>query len=231
MKLCSTILNFVIINLNLLLFIEAKVANLSKKYNKTRRIDSVSTDQPYSTNNNSSNMSIYDYFSIQLGYNIDENNIKYYVSQNLTYCDELICPNKTSLCLNSNICQCRKGFANIITQSTESKNNNLTLCNYTQKRQLIAFLLEFFLGFGSGHFYVSFYSRAVPKLIICIIVWTLGCFIKHLAKKENPGAIFKIFFLTFCIICSGYFFWVIADLIMYGINGYNDGNYMPLASW
>ena len=48
-------------------------------------------------------------------------------------------------------------------------------CNYERKRQLKAFLLEFFLTYGAGHFYTHNYKYAIPKL--CVFVFLKIIFI------------------------------------------------------
>lgn len=58
----------------------------------------------------------------------------------LSYC------NYNGFCRNDGTCQCFSGY---YTQFPDKP------CSYSQKKQLTAFLLQFFLGvFGAGHFYI-----------------------------------------------------------------------------
>ena len=72
-------------------------------------------------------------------------------------------------------CECMKDYAN--------DKGNTTACSYERKKQLTAFLLELFVGFGAGHFYRANYLEASLKLvaflfgiyIICLFPLTAKC--------------------------------------------------------
>ncbi|MCQ2820949.1 MAG: TM2 domain-containing protein [archaeon] len=74
------------------------------------------------------------------------------------------------------ICECKKEFA--------TKEGAEVFCEYKRKKQLTAFLLELFVGFGAGHFYRGEYLMASLKLaaflfgiyIICLFPLTVKCF-------------------------------------------------------
>src|SRR5690349_15200584 len=71
--------------------------------------------------------------------------------KNIT-CDYTNCPEERGICNIDNECYCFQGYI-----TTEEGENNNTYCNYEQKSQMIAFLLEFILSFGLGHLYIKNY--------------------------------------------------------------------------
>ena len=75
-------------------------------------------------------------------------------------------------------CQCNMGFSSY--DITDLKSDNNILCCYAQKGQLTAFLLEMFIGFGVGHFFIGNYIFATIKLIVqiflCVVFWCVMYF-------------------------------------------------------
>ena len=179
---------------------------------------------PSSPNDEMNNNNIYEYFSLLSGLNINPDNMPYYFATNLSSCNYINCPINHGVCINSSTCQCRKGFVTNLEELAlaiyEGNYDDFAFCCYEQKRQLVAFLLEFFVQCGAGHFYVKKYARAAPKLVVTIMVY----FASMVAAGGNGGEVLVILPL-------GLFAWNLADWIMYGINAYNDGNKMPLEKW
>jgi len=70
------------------------------------------------------------------------------------------------------------GYSSFDIETLKSESN--ILCCYQQKSQLKAFLLELFLGFGIGHFYLGKYYFASLKLGLqvstCISLWCIVYF-------------------------------------------------------
>ena len=60
-------------------------------------------------------------------------------------------------------CECNLGFI-------DDPDNSEIGCSYQQKKQLKAFLLELFLCYGAGHFYIHNYKLAIPKLVLTKII-------------------------------------------------------------
>lgn len=134
-------------------------------------------------------------------------------------------------CYNSTTCVCGNGMAD---------NNNLTYtnkatyqgayCNYQQKNQLTAFLLEFFVASGSGHFYsgrilngcLKLVGTLVPFILTCVI-----CCIKCTASDKGTGILALISGILGCLLVV----WILVDVIMFGLNKFKDGNGVPLAHW
>ena len=75
-------------------------------------------------------------------------------------------------------CVCNMGYSSFDIETLKSESN--ILCCYQQKSQLKAFLLELFLGFGIGHFYLGKYYFACLKLGLqvstCISLWCIVYF-------------------------------------------------------
>lgn len=103
------------------------------------------------------------------------------------------------------------------------------LCQYKKKKQLIAFLLEFFLMLGIGHYYLENYVHAILKSIIFLTAYSLFITLKFLSVKteqNNPyrvviSLIASLFLITIII-------WQCIDVILMGIGFYTDGNGVEL---
>ena len=122
-------------------------------------------------------------------------------------------------------CNCHSGY------TTYPYDNDIQ-CNYKQKSQLKAFLLELFLCYGSGHFYVHNYKLAIPKLIVFVFFYYLFIALRIITKAKEEN---KLANLIICIGAGvtflGLLTWQIIDLVNFGRNKYNDGNNIPLRKW
>lgn len=160
--------------------------------------------------------------------------------QKLRFLQKFICENSTISCSGHGECtpdklncMCESGFTTFPDPKDQIENNQR--CNYEKKKQLKAFLFELFLGFGAGHFYTERYTMAGLKLgafifgifIICLFPITA----KFLSEKlESDCLVLSV--SCFYYLCSvGLAFWFIYDLVMFGMNKYNDGNGIQLQSW
>ena len=153
------------------------------------------------------------------------------ICQNNEECSELNCNLENGNCTEYDdnkghyFCNCHSGY-------TTYPYDNKIQCNYKQKSQLKAFLLELFLCYGAGHFYIHNYKLAIPKLIVFAFFYYLfiGLRIITKAKEEN-----KFANLIICIGAGvtflGLLVWQIVDLVFFGRNKYHDGNDIPLLNW
>lgn len=103
-------------------------------------------------------------------------------------------------------------------------------CNYNQKKQLVAFLLSFFVGYtGAEHFYLGNLGVGAGKLVYviagCILVALLQCVVKDSKNGELVFVIAKVLYYIGC------FVWVLYDLITIGQCSQLDGNGAPLVAW
>ncbi len=134
--------------------------------------------------------------------------------------------NQNSYCLNNMACLCSPGFV------TVPLTNDFQCC-YEQKKQISAFLLELFVGFGAGHFYVGRHDYAGAKIFIFLFmslsIITLFILSKYLGKSDGLWKYLKWGILILTILF--YLLWQTIDIIYYASNGYTDGNGVPLADW
>ena len=156
-----------------------------------------------------------------------------YSSQNIKACsDGILCDLDHGKCIQYDdndkkkiFCKCNEGY------DTNSKISEV-YCNYKQKSQIKAYLLELIFCFGAGHFYLHNYKKANLKLVMFVILSLLFKFVKINTKsKENNRLEVKIKFIIVGIFYIGVFFWHIIDLAFLGNNKYKDGNGIPLSIW
>ena len=115
-------------------------------------------------------------------------------------------------------CTCKDGY---ITYK-DSKYCEL----HQKKKQLTAFLLELFVGFGAGHFYRHHYLMASLKLVaffigiylICLFPLTAKC-VTDCCDSDCLVIVISIFFYLYAL---GLAFWYIWDLVYFGKNKYPD---------
>ena len=156
-----------------------------------------------------------------------------YSSQNIKTCnDGTLCDLDHGECIQyddsgkkKNICKCHEGY------DTNSKISEVH-CNYKQKSQIKAFLLELIFCFGAGHFYLYNYKIAISKLVMFIILALCFKFFKINTKSKELNKLeIKIIFIIVGIFYIVVFFLHIIDLAFLGKNKYKDGNGIPLSKW
>lgn len=115
-------------------------------------------------------------------------------------------------------CTCKKEYA--------SDPNSGKYCEVERKKQLTAFLLELFVGFGAGHFYRHDYLMASLKLVafvfgiyvICLFPLTAKC-VTDCCDSDCLVVLVSIIFYLYAL---GLAFWYIWDLVFFGKNKYPD---------
>ena len=129
-------------------------------------------------------------------------------------------------------CTCIDGY------TTRNKDSGLESpqCCYPQSSQTIAFLLEFFLGFGLGHFYIGnsilgFIKLSCYSFFCCSCCSIACCFCCREVdiQKNNYSQQFMNILLIFSV--SGCFLWQFIDIILFGMNFYKDSNKVDLQRW
>lgn len=151
-------------------------------------------------------------------------------------------------------CICDEGYTDLVSDADVK-------CCYKRKSQFMAFLLEFTLSFGLGHFYLGNFFIGCLKLvsfvILCCTCCTIACCFCYRNEYNNvnvnpedvrnvgyhkggiddnkgkfdPPLKMKIFNLVMIFSCFGYFFWQIADLVLFGMNFFKDSNGVELSPW
>ena len=116
-------------------------------------------------------------------------------------------------------CKCVEGYM------TYRKGDNYTYCNYLQKKQLYAFILEFCAGFGAGHFYRHAFTTASLKLVAFVFGIVFICTFPITAKTCSececdccPVILSIFYYLYLC----GLAVWYIIDIVNFGNNNYKD---------
>jgi len=146
-------------------------------------------------------------------------------SAKVTDCDDKNCPPDIGTCSGTSKCNCENKYANAPKLSKKT-------CSYKRKSQKTAFLLEFFIPFGAGHFYVGKWLLGVMKLLFTlvaiIIVHTMACCCMTCLQDKTFSVVYMFFFAVTPILTG---IWWIADIIMFGTNYYLDSNSVPLYAW
>ena len=121
-------------------------------------------------------------------------------------------------------CSCKAEYAN------DPKGSKY--CDVERKKQLTAFLLELFVGFGAGHFYRHDYLMASLKLVafvfgiyvICLFPLTAKC-VTDCCDSDCLVVLVSIIFYLYAL---GLAFWYIWDLVYFGKNKYPDRSHEGL---
>lgn len=174
-----------------------------------------------------------------------------YATLRNSYCNTRNCDENGGIC-DENICKCKDNF------TTSTKGNAITIyqnsnfyydfnfkfCNYERKRALYAAVMEFFMGFGMGHFYSGRKINGCIKLIFFITLFcTSFCsLVIGIKLAENQGitdfrnlnnlvpenyanlSAVKFYFFIFACIINVIFIWQIFDFLMFILKIYLDGN-------
>ena len=188
------------------------------------------TQQKSSEYKENSQIKIYSYYNpVRLGDPFDDDTETYTSDRNcnLTEYPEqaMRCNNETMECKDEkrkHHCSCKAGYI------TFADKDDFTYCNYKQKKQLIAFLLEFCVGFGAGHFYRHEFLMASLKLVAFVLGIAFICTFPITAKAisdcdcDELAIVLSIFYYLY--LC-GLAFWYIWDLVYFGKNDYLDYTY------
>lgn len=179
------------------------------------------------TNNNS-----------QVGYNSNvayqnpkqpQNPDDHFFYQRNIQCSNKNCPLPFGTCMDDKTCRCLDGYANFVPEGKETYGY---YCSYQQKKQVTAFLLEFFLSMGVGHFYSGRTTFGVIKLLIelgPLIMGILMCC--SVLIKDTSSCMGLFIMISVCAFVCTSLVWQLVDLIMFGINNYRDGYGVPLQHW
>jgi TM2 domain-containing membrane protein YozV len=131
------------------------------------------------------------------------------------------CP-PPSFCMDDKTCKCGEGHANVLLPDMPFQ----FYCQYRQKQQIVAFLLETFLSLGIGHFYSGRVNFGLIKLIVGLSPLILMCCSICWKGNEAGGCLV----LSSTLTCA-YLIWQIIDIINFATNSYKDGHGVPLEHW
>ena len=138
--------------------------------------------------------------------------------------------NSTNSNENLEKCICDTGYATGINDSIS--------CCYAQKSQIMAFMMEFIVGFGLGHFYLGrltyFFIKFSCYCLFCCSFYSIAvcfCYNNDELNQKTATPTQKFFNIVLITSCCLYILWQWLDAILIGINFYLDGNEMPLDPW
>ena len=141
----------------------------------------------------------------------------------LFICNQYTCPKGRGVCKEDNTCACLRGYSTI-----DSTKHGDFYCNYKKKSQVVAFLLEFIMSFGSGHFYVGNYIIGVLKMIFTAFTCLLFCQFHSLIKITEVKRYIRKVELTCLCIWAG---WQVLDAVVLGLGLINDSNGIAMKGW
>ena len=154
----------------------------------------------------------------------DEDILKRYLEEDdkeeIINCTKVACEFANMNCTkdNAEYCKCKDEYASI---KSESKK-----CTIKRKKQLTAFLLELFVGFGAGHFYRHQYLMASLKLVAFIFGIYIICLFPLTAKCVtdccDSDCLVVMVSILFYLYAAGLATWYIFDLVYFGKNKWKD---------
>ncbi len=215
---------------------KSKAKNVLKAEAKQSPNAATPTTTPAATTTPSSSAPISPYSNINT-INPTDPNYQYYFKTNIA-CSNTNCMIPNGVCVDNSTCKCLDGWA-VFQDANSPQTMYPQACNYQQKRQLVAFLLEFFFPCGIGHFYAGRVLMGVMKLILLalpILALCLGfCGIIASPHGEGKSDASGACVLIMAIFIYGSYcalgIWGFVDIILFGINSYKDGNGVPLLHW
>jgi hypothetical protein len=136
------------------------------------------------------------------------------------------CSNNGVCNQDGSACICNKGY---VTRGTGNQ------CDYAQKKQVIAFLLAFFLaGTGASYFYMGIQTLALANLLavgwgsVIFLSMFLCCSVCFGGKKTRLTTFFTALIALNAIAMV---VWWLVLTIQTGVNSLNDSNDVPLLGW
>ena len=88
-------------------------------------------------------------------------------------------------------CECNVGFSSYDIEVQELEDSEIYCC-YEQKSHFTAFMLETFLGFGIGHFYIGDIKYGLTKFFIQIFLCVLFCCLTYRACNQEHTIVINI---------------------------------------
>ena len=161
------------------------------------------------------------FFIILIFYPVNSNDSE--TKKTLIICNKYTCPKNRGTCNENNECICLKGY-----DTVDDLSKGDFYCNYRKKAKLIAFLLEFVLGFGAGHFYLGNLLLATIKMIYTSFTCLLFCQFNNI-KKIPEYKKFAVPLEKYTLL--GWIIWQILDGFLIFLGVYKDGNGHELKSW
>ena len=136
-------------------------------------------------------------------------------------CNYKNCPYLQGICSN-NECICAGHYVTVDKNTTD-----IVYCNHKTKSKFTAFVFEFFLPFGMGHFYADNFGKGIIKMALFIgIVVGCCCELCCIRSVINKGIVWGTF-----VLLTIFLVWLtfqVIDLGGYLFGYYYDGFGIPL---
>merc|ERR1711957_601468 len=145
----------------------------------------------------------------------------FYTYANLSEkCNSTNCP-LPNKCASDHICRCSEDKANFDENAFAEFDKNIPqiYCNYTRKKQLIAFIFEF-VFISVGHFYIGSYMLGCLKLFSLILAMIVATRFEEKWSKVLSTVMFSLL----CV-------WWAIDSALFAVNFYPDSNKVLLMEW
>ena len=147
----------------------------------------------------------------------------YEIEKPLIICNKYTCPKSRGVCNEENECICIRGY-----DTVDDLSKGDFYCNYKKKSKLITFLLEFVIGYGSGHFYIGNVSLATIKMIYTSLACLLFCQFNSIKKITE---IKKVAVPLERVLLLGWIAWQLIDGLLIFFGYYKDRNGHELRGW
>jgi hypothetical protein len=144
-------------------------------------------------------------------------------------CNSLNCEFNHGRCISNNVCRCKKAFAEV-----PANNDDGMACQYIRKKQMVAFLLEFFVPFGSSHFYLGNKELGMIKVGILFFVPLMFVFICCDCFRQNDRPVISKAFMydkLGVIYLIGLLMWMFFDVLNIALDRYTDVNEVKMEPW
>jgi hypothetical protein len=131
-------------------------------------------------------------------------------------------------CISDNVCQCFSGYI-----TSKFGGNTSIFCDYRQKEQLTAFLLELFVE--AGYFYVADKELSILQIFVCIGPFVLISL--YLVRKYyNNATVIRAEYVqninrVGLMWTISWFCFYLYSLVQFGQNNVRDGNGFMLKPW
>ncbi len=144
----------------------------------------------------------------------------------MSKCNVENCPSNSGICKGEK-CYCSEGYLTVPTK------NDARSCNYAQKKNIFALLLESFGLIGFGHVYAGRYINGILKFVWFFINIFYGVQFVLVFMKENSDtdAAYYVKMIISLICVAVPIVWHFIDLFKFANNHYLDGNDIPMLNW
>lgn len=140
-------------------------------------------------------------------------------------CNIVNCAYPYGNCSDNNTCICYPGYVDVSELFHIRRLNHISrgYCSYSQKYQIVAFLLEFMFPFGFGHLYLNRVMIGLLKMMFAFVAFSIyNNMLNDNYWKHSFQAYAGLFIISLFLVLHFY------DITMLGLNKFTDGNGIPV---